>query len=416
MLFLCEWGGTVCTAIPEAAQLQSASFFQMAPKKLKVHDSFQVMHDFAQAWKQYPILYDEHIRNRHFSEDFKGTGVYMRQCYDALAAKLNTTPEDVRKRWIKYVDAVTKALGQLKYDIMNDMTQCPIPAMYKLIAFRWLWPYSKNYDEQLMEGVVFNDYMECALMRDLKKLTRAKQDTSLVLKALTVVRDFQSKKALAKLDLKTANEVDADADVFSDASALIDIDEVEQCWMMTTVCAYLPPSRDPTFKYAKAGYAVFQDSVAVCDPSCSGKGIHRRSDMLLSALRHSGEAAAKATQAFKHAKDAEHLYYGSRLAILAHNELPALGDKSEHSIVQLQTEVLRRYELFQQSVLSAVKIMEVYKQEYAKLCDTAQHLVSSCSASRLKQAIEEIAKLRKLHDKSKMYSSDKWICVLINQL
>ncbi len=78
-------------------------------------------------------------------------------------------------------------------------------------------------------------------MRDLKKLTRTKQDMSLVQKALTVVRDFQSKKVLAKLDLKTANEVDADADVFRDASALIDIDEVEQCWMMTTVCAYLPP-------------------------------------------------------------------------------------------------------------------------------------------------------------------------------
>ncbi len=172
----------------------------------------------------------------------------------------------------------------------------------------------------------------------------------------------------------------------------------------------------PLFKYAEAGYTVFQDSVAVCDPSRSRKGICRCSDMLLLALRHSGEVAAKATQAFKHARDAEHLYYGSRLAILAHNELSASGDKSKHSIVQLQTEVLRRYEVFQQSVLSAVKITNVYKQEYAKLCDTARHSVSSCSASRSKRAIDEIAKLRKLWDKSKMYSSDKWICVLIKQL
>ena len=94
------------------------------------------MQEFADAWKQYPILYDEQVRNRHFSQDFKGTAVYMRQCYSTLAVKLNTTEDDMRKRRIKYVDGVTKALGQLKEDIMSEQTLCPIPAMYKLITFR----------------------------------------------------------------------------------------------------------------------------------------------------------------------------------------------------------------------------------------------------------------------------------------
>ncbi len=371
------------------------------------------MQEFADAWKQYPILYDEQVRNRHFSQDFKGTAVYMRQCYSTLAVKLNTTEDDMRKRRIKYVDGVTKALGQLKEDIMSEQTLCPIPAMYKLITFRWLWPYSKNYDEQLMAGVVFDDYMDRALTRDLKKLTRAKQDITMVLKALSVVKEFLANKALAKLDLKSTTDEEIDGEPFHDASALCDIATVEECWMTTSVCEYLPPSRDPTYNYAEAGFASFHDSVSVCDPSCSGKGIRRQSDALLSALKQSGEAGAKAMQALRQAQHAEHLYYGSCLAIVAHNVMPVLddndkpfaGDKSKHSSVHLLTTVLRRYDDFEKSIFSAVKITKVYKQEYSKLREIAQPAgsVSSCSASRSKRAVDDIAMLRKLWDKLKLF-------------
>lgn len=72
-------------------------FLQSLPKKLKVHDSFQVMHAFSHAWKQYPVLFDEAVRNAKFKENFHGAGAYIRQCYEELATKLHTTPDDVRK-------------------------------------------------------------------------------------------------------------------------------------------------------------------------------------------------------------------------------------------------------------------------------------------------------------------------------
>ena len=220
---------------------QCFTFFQSPAKKMKVHDTFDIMNSFSHVWREYPILYDETVRNKKFSEDFKGTGLYICQCYQEIATALNMTADEVCKRRIKYVDGVTKGLGQLRKDIVNETTMnCPVPAMYKLIAFRWLWPFSKNYDAELMEGVVLDKYMVRALTRDLNKLTRANMDTSVVKEALRVVTEFLDKQALDKLDLKSTTE-QCEETVFADASELTDIAEFEQCESSTSICAYLPP-------------------------------------------------------------------------------------------------------------------------------------------------------------------------------
>lgn len=286
--------------------------------------------------------------------------------------------------------------------------------MYKLIAFRWLWPYSKNYDAELMQDMVFDDYMERALQRDLNKLTRAKLDTSVVREALRVVREFIDQKAIAKLDLKSAAETTMDCDTFQDASACIDIAEVEVCVTSSSICAYLPPSCDPTYQYAECGFIVFKDSVCTSATSDCGKGMHTRSDAILSALRVSGEAAFKATQALRQAQAAQQLYYGACAASFALHDIPHCKDKSEKLVDELQSIVCRHHSGFRDSVHCAARITKNYVAQYEKLRQVAQSSVRTSSHSQC--AIDDIAKLCQLRDNSKMFSSDKWICVLLNQL
>lgn len=267
-----------------------------------------------------------------------------------------------------------------------------------------------------MEGVVFDDYMECALQRDLNKLTRAKEDTSAVVEALRVVREFLAKRALDKLDLNSATEETVDCEPWHDASAFIDIVEEEVCMSSTSICAYLPPSRDPTYNFAKAGFIVFQDSVSMSAPSHCVKGIRTCSDVILSALQESGDAAIKATQALKNAQSAAHSYYGACAGSLVFHDFPHCPEKTEHLFVELQTAVLRWHSDFEKSVYSAVSVMQHYIEQYNKLCEAAKRSVNKSSSSRSQRAIDDVAYLRNLHDRSKMFSSDKWICVLINQL
>ncbi len=125
----------------------SSSLFQPPTKKLKQHDSYDEMVKFSAVWKKYPVLYDEAVRNSKFSENFKGTGKFIKDCYEAMASELGITCEEVKKRWIKYVDAVTKGLGQLKEDLDQGTIKCPIPVVHKLRIFCWLWPHSKKYDK-----------------------------------------------------------------------------------------------------------------------------------------------------------------------------------------------------------------------------------------------------------------------------
>ncbi len=386
----------------------------MTPKKLKVHDTFQVMESFSNAWQQYPVLFDEKVRNAKFSEDFKGAGAHMRDCYAELVRELGMTVDEVRKQRTKYVDGVTKALGQLKTDIQEGTTACPVPAMYKLIAFRWLWKYSRNYDDELMSDFVFDEYMECAMTVDLRRLTRLKQPTDTVEKALDIVRKFNARKKLEGLECGLECELD---DVtLDDDSSCCTVQEYEVCNAMSSICSYLPPSKDPTFRYAEAGYIVFNDGVSVSLTESVPKGVRKRSDAILSALKASGYASFKATQALQAAQTAEDMYVNAHAALFAYDAIADGETTNEHALVKLQANVLHSLCQFQNRVSEAVCSAEGYVQHYYSLRDTAQMMVTAVSVLKKKCARDNIAHLRALRDKSKLYSSDKWICVLLQQL
>ncbi len=234
--------------------LSSFVSFQRLIKKLKLHDSFEEMAHFSEVWKKYPILYDEKTRNARFSEDFKSAGPFMQRCYADMGRDLGLTPEEVRKCCVKYVDGVMKGLVQLRTDIQNGTTLCPIPAMHKLRLFRWFWPQSKNYDADVMQNVLLDGYMERALLVEVNKLERAKQDSSDACDALHKVRTLYDKRRLEELGLKTAEECEEEFVTFDDSSMLAVIDEVSPCVCSSSISAYLPPSCDPTFHYSNECY------------------------------------------------------------------------------------------------------------------------------------------------------------------
>ncbi len=91
------------------------------------------MFAFSCALEQFPVLYDEKVCNQKFSENFKATGSYIQNCYAQLVAQLGITAEEAKKRCIKYVDGVTKALAQLNDDLIHRTSACPVPAMHSFV-------------------------------------------------------------------------------------------------------------------------------------------------------------------------------------------------------------------------------------------------------------------------------------------
>ncbi len=239
-------------------------------KKLKLHDKYDDMAQFSQVWKRYPVLYDEAECNRRFSTDFKGTGAYIRSCYENMGRELGLTWEEVRKRRIKYTDAVMKALSQLKQDLQHNTKNLPVPAVHKLRLFRWLWPFSKNFDKDSMEEVSFDGYMERALVTEVNKLVREEKDATAAHDTLRKVQELNAHNALKALNLKCTSEETENDVCLEELSSLPQVAEVEECSAMWSICAYLPPSRDPTFHYAEAGFALFE-AVSVTDTAWGGK-------------------------------------------------------------------------------------------------------------------------------------------------
>ncbi len=395
----------------------SSSLFQPPSKKLKQHDSYDDMVKFSASWKKYPVLYDDAVRNSKFSENFKGTGKFIRDCYEAMANKLGMTCEDVKKRHIKYVDAVTKGLGQLKHDLDHGTTKYPIPAIHKLRIFHWLWPHSKNYDKDSMEDVSFDDYMECAVTVEVRRQICEKKDSTAAMETLRKVRELNEAKEMKKLNLNCGQECNVEQS-WDDSSVLCDIDSVEIVMAATSICEYLPPSKDPTFHYAKAGYVMFE-AVSVEDAAIQGKGVRKHSDgTLFSTLKASGSAALKCQQALRRAQNSQQLFYDSCATVIGRQQLPFCDDKDEHAMIELNAEVLQGFSAYKQTVHSAVTAASTYVDEYYALRDAAKMtpLLSPPSMQRKQKIIADIEYLQRLRDKSKCFSSNSWICVLLNQL
>ncbi len=366
---------------------------------------------FSNVWKKYPVLFDEATRNSHFSQDFKGTSNFIKKCYEDMGCELSLSAEEVWKRRIKYVDGVTKALMQLKIDIQNDTTVCPIPAIHKLRLFRWLWPHSKNYDADLMRVVDFEAYTERALVVQVNRLKCMKQDASSACATLQKVQELNQQRELEKLDLKSTTECD-ELVTFDDKDVLVDMENVCDFVASWSICTYLLPSRDPTFKYAEQGFDFFDSSCSMTASEICPKSVQKCSDQVLSALKSSGDVSFKTKQALCHAQNAESAYIESVAGVLGRVDVVS----EEHELIQSNAEMLRHLSEFNTSVCDAVQVAQVYVVQYESLKDTASLVTASYSEKWKKCAVADIAHLRDLHKNSKMFSSDKWVCTLIHQL
>ena len=373
------WLTTVVQLFNMLRQLNKigALLFQQPTKKLKVHDTYDKMCRFSAAWKKYPVLYDEAVQNTKFSEDFKGTGTFIRKCYDELATDLGLSFEEVKKHHVKYVDAVMKGLAQLKLDLDNGTTKLPIPALHKLRLFRWLWPYSKNYHKDIMENVGFDEYIERAVVVEVNKCVHEKKDASAALQTLQRVRELNAENALKKLNLNCAHESILDDDCCVDSSVLCEMENYEDSIKVatSTICAYLPPSKDPTFQYAEAGYMLFE-GVSVTSGAPGGKAVRKHSEGIFSCLKSSGDASLKCGNAVRKAKSAQEVYYDASAALIGHSQLPFCDTKDEHAMIELTVAALRAGKSYQESVQSAVTAVQVY-------VNSTSHFVSNCRKCHL---------------------------------
>ncbi len=201
-----------------------------------------------------------------------------------------------------------------------------------------------------------------------------------------MVRDLNEKKALKKLNLNCADVCNLDVS-WEDRSVLSEADEFKSCVAKASICAYLPPSKDPTFQYAQAGYVLFE-SVDVGDPVSGGKGVRKRIDGLFVSLRSTVNASLKCEQAVLKAQSAQQMYYDSCASIIGCDQLAIPleeDDKQEHAIIQLHAGVLRGLSVYQHFVAAAVTAAQAYVEEYYALWQ-AEKMSSStvcvCVASK----------------------------------
>ncbi len=271
-----------------------------------------------------------------------------------------------------------------------------------------------------MKDVVFDRYLERALQVEINRLTRAKEDAKAVQETLRLVQEYNAMQAFADLDLKSACENDCDPIVFDDASCF-EVVAMQSCSEATySICAYLPPSRDPTFNYAAQGFQVYDDSVTI-DVCMSGKSTRKRSDAFLSALKSCGKSSSRTHEALRCAQGAENGFVDALAALFGHdviamstfvqdNEAP----NEEHSLVQLQSGVVRSLSIFNKFVIQAVLTAQSYADIFEELKKASR--MTTVSPLRSQCTIDNIAKLRAPRAKSKRFSSNSWMCVLLQQL
>ncbi len=155
--------------------------------KQKKHDCLEDMSTFSELWKDFPILYDESVRNKLFSQDYAAALEQLNKSYMAIAEGLNLTVAEVKVSCIKYRDSVTKAVKQYGDDLRNGTSNMPTAAATKLSVFNWLLPFSCHYDAGIMAGKPLDQYVEHILHGHANRLERNKQDSTEVRATLSRV-------------------------------------------------------------------------------------------------------------------------------------------------------------------------------------------------------------------------------------
>ena len=247
-----------------------------------------------------------------------------------------------------------------------------------------------------MSSADFEAYMERAVVVEVNKRKCTQQDASSAHRTLQMVRELNEQRELESLDLKTATECD-ELVAFDDKDVLIDVENVCDFVASWSISAHLPPSRDPTFKYVEQGFDFFDTSGTITASDIRVKSVRKHSDILLSALKSSGDAAFRTKQAMHHAQNAEVAYIEAAACVIGRVAVVT----EEHDLIQSNTQMLRTLSEFNSSVCDAVQVAQVYVQQYECLKNTASLVTSSYSEKKKQRAIADIAHLRDLCKKFK---------------
>ncbi len=245
-------------------------------QKQKKHDSLEDMALFSWTWECFPVLYDNSARNDAFKKDWKAANIHLQKCYADMASALAISVSDVKAWWMKYKDAVTKALKQYADNLTNGTNECPTPAALKLSIFFWLLPFSANYQPDLMDGKPLDAYLEKILQAHLNKMCHEQQDITELTKHLALVKQFmhdvgKPKDVKIMLNKLSFDELSAIAfqhkvtflagysemTVFFDDSVqtrLIDALDVHDIGSLPyAICMWMSRTWDPAFQWAAAG-------------------------------------------------------------------------------------------------------------------------------------------------------------------
>ncbi len=267
-----------------------------------------------------------------------------------------------------------------------------------------------------MKEVSLDMYMEHALVMEVNKLVCEKKDLTAARKSLKMVQDLNTKKECEKLNLQCACEEELDVLHLENSSDMSQVPGFKECFATSSICAYLPPSRDPTFHCAEAGYVMFK-AVSVTHAASGGKGVRKHSDGLFVSLKSSGAASLKCQKAVQLAQKSQSAYFDASAALVGRDLLPLHIDKDEHAMIQLNVKVLQRFKQFATDLNAALCSAQVYVEEYYSFREASEASVpTAVSPCRKERIISDITYLRRLRDKSKHFSSDIWVCVLINKL
>ncbi len=248
---------------------------------------------------------------------------------------------------------------------------------------------------------------------------------------LRLIQEYNYSKEMESLDIKSVLETDCV--LFDDDCALCDIAAQPYCDSMYSICTYVRPSRNPTFNYAAKGFELFQ-SVDVSATDVSTKAHRKYSEGLIVSLKSCGESAFQVRQALRAAQAAENSFINAFAAVVGHEVVhisnlltpEKFGDDSnstvsykclpneEHTNVQLNVAIVCSLSCFKSQLFHAIDSVRLYVDDYELLRSASCTLLFSPLYSQ--KAVDDIAKLRALRACSKHFSSDSWICVLMNQL
>ena len=392
--------------------------------KQKLHDSIEQMALFSCHWKEYPALYDNKARDKLFKEDSKKAVEHLNKCYDKLAQAVQMTVTEVKTRWLKYKDVVTRAVRHYAWDLQDGTTNCPTPAAVKLLVFFWLIPFSSHYDPDLMDTKCLDLYVEKMLEAQLKRMTHDKEDVTELQDALLCVRkvlkdmgkpkhlelhvhklSFMDLPALSLEHGVTFRANSYDAPVFTDerldTSAIAALDIVDIDTLPYSISSWLSHTREPMFDWKVHGLEHHHFSVQNIDPVLLSPSVHRSppSGVALKRIIACRACAQRSVDKARKAKTAYWNHFTMGVGVIRLSCLDECGDAAaDCADVVVQGEI-PHFSALLKHVSSAVEDVLAF--------DTACQNYLLTPSRRVVSQID-FNYLREIRKNSKVFSSSFW--------